>query len=233
MVNNFFAHWIKEIYIMKCGTNKSLIPTITLKEIYRYYEEMLKNLPKNAIKMIENDFLHSKRQVIIENNLDWRNHNLSPASSNAEKQQLTDENLHERTEKFGVQIDDEYVYRVPLKYFCNLGKINFPTKIDLKIRCTLQTGMEKLFESKKMLKPLKPGATAGLTNGNDDRPATSPELTDAQIIFLKASFIQYEQILLSKNYRQYLETIMLSSKVLRMGIQKTLYQKTYELQAGS
>ena len=26
---------------------------------------------------------------------------------------------------------------------------------------------------------------------------------------------------------------MLSSKVLRMGIQKTLYQKTYELQAGS
>ena len=86
--------------------------------------------------------------------------------------------------------------------------------------------MEKLFESKKMLKPLKPGATAGLTNGNDDHPATSPGYTDAQII-------QYEQILLSKNYRQYLESIMLSSKVLRMGIQKTLYQKTYELQAGS
>ena len=35
---------------------------------------------------------------------------------------------------------------------------------------------------------------------------------DAQIFFLKAPLIQYEQILLTKNFRQYLET---------MGIQKT------------
>ena len=55
---------------------------------------------------------------------------------------------------------------------------------------------------------------------------------DAQIVFLKAPFIQYEQILLTKNFRQHLETIMLSSKVLRMGIQKSLYQKTYEFQTG-
>ena len=56
---------------------------------------------------------------------------------------------------------------------------------------------------------------------------------DAQIVFVRAPYLQYEQILLTKNFRQYLETIMLSSKVLRMGIQKTPYQKTYELQAGS
>ena len=55
----------------------------------------------------------------------------------------------------------------------------------------------------------------------------------AQIVFVRAPYLQYEQILLTKNFRQYLETIMLSSKVLRMGIQKTPYQKTYELQAGS
>ena len=60
---------------------------------------------------------------------------------------MTDENLDERIEKFGVQIDDKYVYSIPLKYFCGLGKINFPTKIDLKIRCTLETEMKKLFES--------------------------------------------------------------------------------------
>ena len=36
-----------------------------------------------------------------------------------------------------------------------------------------------------------------------------------------------------KNFRQYLETIMFSSNVLRMGIQKTPYQKTYEFQVGS
>ena len=40
-VNNFFAHWIREIDITKYGTNKSLIPTTTPKEIYRYSDSML------------------------------------------------------------------------------------------------------------------------------------------------------------------------------------------------
>ena len=45
--------------------------------------------------------------------------------------------------------------------------------------------------------------------------------------------IQYEQLTLDTNFRQYLETILFSAKVLRMGVQKTPYQKTYELQLGS
>ena len=105
------------------------------------------------------------------------------------------------------------MYRIPLTYLCDLGKTNFPTKIDLKIRCTLQTDMKQFFESKKKVAAI--GAP------------------DAQIVFVRAPYLQYEQILLTKNFRQYLETIMLSSKVLRMGMQKTPYQKTYELQARS
>lgn len=31
-----------------------------------------------------------------------------------------------------MQLDDKYVYRISLKYFCDLGNINFPTKVDLK-----------------------------------------------------------------------------------------------------
>ena len=73
--------------------------------------------------------------------------------------------------------------------------------------------MKKLFESKKRV------ATIGAT--------------DAKIIFTKAPFIQYEQFLLDKNFRQYLETIMVSKKILRMGVQKTPIQKTYEISAGS
>ena len=42
---------------------------------------------------------------------------------------------------------------------------------------------------------------------------------DAKIIFAKAPFIQYEQFLLDKYFRQYLET-MISKKILRMGVQK-------------
>ena len=45
--------------------------------------------------------------------------------------------------------------------------------------------------------------------------------------------IQYEQLTLNTNFRQYLETILFSARALRMGVQKTPYQKTYELKKGS
>ena len=52
---------------------------------------------------------------------------------------------------------------------------------------------------------------------------------DAKVIFTKASFLQCKQFLLDKNFRQYLETIMVPQKNLRMGVQKTPIQKTYEI----
>ena len=55
---------------------------------------------------------------------------------------------------------------------------------------------------------------------------------DVKIIFTKAPFVQYEQILLDENFRQYLEKIMVSKKILRMGAQKTFMQKTYEINVG-
>ena len=55
--------------------------------------------------------------------------------------------------------------------------------------------MKKLVESKKVL-------AAG----------TGISAPDVQIIVTKAPCIQYEKILLDKNFRQYLETIMVSKK---------------------
>ena len=55
---------------------------------------------------------------------------------------------------------------------------------------------------------------------------------DAQIVLLKAPYLQYELLTLAQHFRQYLESILSSAKVLRMGVQKTPYQKTYELQVG-
>ena len=111
---------------------------------------------------------------------------------------------------------NEHVYRIPLKYFKDLGKINFSLKIDFSIKCQLQTDMKRLFESKKVL-------AAGSA-------VPSP---DAKIIFTKATFIQYEQILQDKNFRQYLETIMVSKKILRIGAQKIPIEKTYEINTGT
>ena len=87
------------------------------------------------------------------------------------------------------------MYRIPLRYFSDTGKINFPTKIDYQIKMFLETNMEKLFESRKVL-----------ASG-----AAIPEV-DAEILFTRAPFVQYEQILLDKNFRQHLETTMYQKK---------------------
>ena len=112
-------------------------------------------------------------------------------------------------------LKNEHVCRVPLRYFTDLGKINFPAKIDYRIKLHLETEMKKLFESRKLL-----------------ASKSAIPTQDAKIMFIKAPFIQYEQILLDKKFRQYLEAIMVSKKIVRMGAQKIPIQKTYEINNG-
>ena len=78
----------------------------------------------------------------------------------------------------------------------------------------LETNMDKFFESRKVLAA----------------NAVIPEV-DAEIIFTRTPLVQYEQILLDKNFRQHLET-MVSKKILRMGAQKIPIQETCEIQKG-
>lgn len=75
----------------------------------------------------------------------------------------------------------------------------------MKIRLTLETEMKNCLSQKKKVADI--GAL------------------DEQIVFLKAPFLQYEQILLPKNFRQYPETVIISLKVLSMGLQNRPYQK--------
>ena len=49
-VNNFFPHWIKEKSITKYGSHKELPPTFSSWEVYQYSNQMLKNLPSDALK---------------------------------------------------------------------------------------------------------------------------------------------------------------------------------------
>ena len=98
-VNNFFADWLKEIEILKCGINKSLIFTSTPQEIYQYSDLMLKHLQKNALKMIQNGFLYSKKLVIIAGGNDtW-------IDDKDNEVYRTDDKLEDRQDKFAAQID--------------------------------------------------------------------------------------------------------------------------------
>ena len=136
-VNNFFAHWVKEIDITKYGTNKQLIPTSTPQEIYQYSDAMLKHLPEKYLKKLRKHFLFSKKEVIYTAGVNRR-----PNNDDTDNKR-TDANLDDRIDKFANQIKDKFMYRIPLRYLCGLGKINFPTKVDMKIRITLETDLKK------------------------------------------------------------------------------------------
>ena len=69
--------------------------------------------------------------------------------------------------------------------------------------------MNKLFESRKALAST----------------VKSPPDPDVEILFTRAPFVQYEQILLDKIFRQHLETIMVSKKSLEWVLKKYPYKK--------
>ena len=139
-INNFFIHFVKEIRITKYGSDKELIPTFSPYQTYQYTDSMLKHLPEKALKTIEKTHLYSKKPVYYtDTGIDQRIHNgdrivtigLTAAQIDAKKNNYDkDLNIDERMSKFKDIIKNEHVYRIPLRYFTDLGKINFLTKID-------------------------------------------------------------------------------------------------------
>ena len=137
-VNNFFAHWVKEISITRYGSNKELPPTFSPWEVYQYSDQMLKHLPSDALKTLQKTLLFSKKPVYFaKKEYDRRNYNsqgltltgLNAADATAKILDHTRNlNIDERISLFQNQLKNEYVYRTPLPYFSDIGKINFPTK---------------------------------------------------------------------------------------------------------
>ena len=105
-VNNFLAHWVKEISITKYGSDKELPPTFSPWEIYQYSDQMLKHLPSDALKTIQKTHLYSKKPVYFASETyKRRNHNflgVSTTGLNAtqiaavKKQHAEDLNIDER-----------------------------------------------------------------------------------------------------------------------------------------
>ena len=185
-VNNFFAHWVKVISIAKYGSDKELPPTFTPWEIYQYSDSTLKHLPAVGLKTIQKHLLYDESPVYYANTTyDRRSFNgsnvpvtgLSTAGATKKKQaHAIDVSIAKRIELFGNQLKNKFIYRIPFRYFSDIGKINFPTKIDYRIKLQLETSMGKLFEVKKLL---------------SSSTTTAPD-TDVAIIFTRVPFIQYE-----------------------------------------
>ena len=75
-VNSFFVHWVKEVSITKYGSDKELPPTFSPWEVYQYSDQLLKHLPKDALKTLQKTLLFSKKTVYFASkSYDRRNYN--------------------------------------------------------------------------------------------------------------------------------------------------------------
>ena len=164
----------------KYGSDKEFPPTLSPWEVYQCSDNMLKHLPSDALKTIAKTLLYDKQPVYFaDTSYAKRDHNaegtdltgLNAAGQAIKKAaQAKDLNIDKRIALFQGQLKNEHVYRIPLPYLCNISMINFPKKIDYRFKLFLETNLNKLFESQKLLNPRAAIAAA-----------------DAQIIFTKSS----------------------------------------------
>ena len=190
-----------------------ILPTTNTVEIYKYSDALLKHIPKNALAVIQNDLLYSKKKVKSPD--DDRRDKHTPQNGDADDR--TDDNLDDRIAKFRTQLQSTYYYRIPLKYICDIRYVNTPIKFNTKWRLTFETNMSRLFESK--------------TNLAAD--ADYPDNVDAKIILESAPYLLFYQFSLEDTYRAYFEGAMISNQILRTGLKYSPYQKSYELVTGS
>ena len=123
-------------------------------------------------------------------------------TQNADAANKTDDNLDDRLD-------------IPLRFLCDLGLVNQPVKFNTEWLITFEQNYQKLFQTK--------------ANRAHDALPTS---VDAKIILTATPYLLFKQFKLDDNYCTYLERLMISNKVLRTGIKKTPYQKTYKLIVG-
>ena len=175
---------------------------------------MLKHMLDDALDVVQYELLYSNKKVQIRGNRDRRQHRKA-AGVNANVR--TDDNVEDRIAKFQNQIQTTKYYRIPLKYLCNLGLVNQPIRFNTQWRITLETNMQKLFETKE----------------NQAAGAAIPNSVDAKIILELAPYILYHQFELEDTFRTYPEGTTISENNLRTGIRKTSLQKSYEMSVGS
>ena len=106
-----------------------ILPTTNTVEIYKYSDALLKHIPKNALAVIQNDLLYSKKKVKLPDDDDRRDKH-TPQNGDADDR--TDDNLDDRIAKFRTQLQSIYYYRIPLKYICDIRYVNMPIKFNTK-----------------------------------------------------------------------------------------------------
>ena len=74
-VNNFFAHFIKEIVTSRYRDDQHILPTNNVVNIYRYSNTMLKHIPEKALKTFQDTLLYSEKAVSLKSDNDRKENN--------------------------------------------------------------------------------------------------------------------------------------------------------------
>ena len=109
---------------------------------------MLKHLPKDVLKTTEKTHLYSKETLYYNAaSMDRRNYNgeglTTTGLTNAQITTLKanyakDLNIDDRMTKFSKQLQNKHVYRIPLRYFSDIGKIKISNKNYYRIKLILE-----------------------------------------------------------------------------------------------
>ena len=124
-----------------------------------------------------------------------------------------DKNFGKRVTNFLALIGKKMYYRIPLGFFTSLGLVNFPHKTDTRFLFTLESNMNKLFET--------------------STKADVPNEIDTQIIFHDTRCIFYPKITLDDKFLAHLNAILRSRSALRKGVILSSYQQSFETNVGT
>ena len=208
VVNNFFGHWFTNIDVRRYPDDWNILPTNNSVSIANYSNAQMKYLPEKSIKKLLKTMLYSNKPVYLTGNNDRWVHN------DDDLDDRTDPNLTYRLKELKNYLSKQWVYRIPLLYFCDLGKVNFSVNTDTRIKITLERNMNKLFESNKK-------ATA------------IPDNLDAFINIFSRPYISYQETTLTQQAALYANGILRSRTALRQGVLPAPFQQEFEINTGT
>ena len=207
-VNNFFGHWFTNIDIRRYPDDMNILPTNNSVSVANYSNAQMKYLPEKSVKKLLKTMLYCNKPVYLTGD------NTRRPNNDATDANRTDPNLTYRLKELKAHLFKRWVYKIPLLYLCDLGKVNFAITTNTKIVLTLERNMNKLFESNKKV-------------------AAIPDNPNALINVYDRPYISYQEINLTHQAVLYGTGILRSETALRHGILPAPFQQEFEISTGT
>ena len=134
-VNNFFRHWFANIDVRRYPDDMNILATNNSVSIANYSNAQMKYLPEKSVKKLLKTMLYCKKPVYLDGD-DTRRPNNDVVDTNR-----SDPNLTYCIANLKGHLFKKWVYKIPLLYLCDLGKVNFAITTNTKIVLTLEGNM--------------------------------------------------------------------------------------------